>query len=77
MQRDRFIQTCMYDTREGGQGSHDKEGGRYYVDLYREASASYIVGGGGLFTFAFTGARPQRREVAAITRKDAASMTGE
>lgn len=37
------LQTCMYDTRDGGQGSHDKQGGIYYVDLYREASASYVI----------------------------------
>lgn len=37
------LQTCMYDTRDGGHGDHDKQGGTYYVDLYREASASYVI----------------------------------
>ncbi len=37
------LQTCMYDSRDGGRGGHDKKGGIYYVDLYREASASYVI----------------------------------
>lgn len=37
------LQTCLYDARDGERQGHGKEGGRYYVDLYREASASYIV----------------------------------
>jgi hypothetical protein len=37
------LQTCMYDGRDGGHGNSNKQGGIYYVDLYREASASHVI----------------------------------
>lgn len=38
------LQTCLFDSRDGEHdGSPGKKGGVYFVDLYREASASYVI----------------------------------